>query len=107
VHAVSSSDVNAYLREISGRDITAKDFRTWAGTVKAAMGLRGLQPPVTKKALRGVIAAVADELGNTVAVCRKCYIHPAVLEAAAAGTFISGPRERAVAALLRKHLRNA
>jgi len=80
VHAVSSSDVNAYLREISGRDITAKDFRTWAGTVKAAMGLRGLETPVTKKALRGVIADVAQALGNTVAVCRKCYIHPAVLE---------------------------
>jgi DNA topoisomerase-1 len=79
VHAVSSSDVNAYLRQISGRDITAKDFRTWAGTVKAAMGLRGLTLPLTKKEFRGAIAAVAEELGNTVAVCRKCYIHPAIL----------------------------
>ena len=86
VHAVSSSDVNAYLREIAGRDITAKDFRTWAGTVKAAMGLSKLAPPLTKKAFRGVIAAVADELGNTVAVCRKCYIHPAVLDGCEQGT---------------------
>ncbi len=80
VHAVSSSDVNAYLREISGRDITAKDFRTWAGTVKAAMGFSALEGPHTKKAVRQVIADVAEELGNTIAVCRKCYIHPAVLD---------------------------
>jgi DNA topoisomerase-1 len=84
VRAVSSSDVNAYLREISGRDITAKDFRTWAGTVKAAMGLRGQE--ATKKSLRTVIAAVAEELGNTVAVCRKCYIHPAILSGFEAGS---------------------
>jgi DNA topoisomerase-1 len=86
VHGVSSSDVNDYLREITGRDITAKDFRTWAGTVKAAMGFRGQKGAFTKKALRGVIAAVAEELGNTVAVCRKCYIHPAVLAGFEAGT---------------------
>lgn len=86
VHAVSSSDVNLYLREISGRDITAKDFRTWAGTVKAAMAFRALERPVTKKALRGAIAAVAEELGNTVAVCRKCYIHPGVLAGCETGT---------------------
>jgi len=86
VHAISSSDVNAYLREISGRDITAKDFRTWAGTVKAAMSLSTLKPPVTKKALGGIIAAVAEELGNTITVCRKCYIHPAVLSGFEQGT---------------------
>ena len=78
-HRVTSSDVNAYLREISGRDITAKDFRTWAGTVKAAMAFRALEADASKKAVRAVISAVADELGNTVAVCRKCYIHPAVI----------------------------
>ena len=86
VHSVSSSDVNDYLREITGSDITAKDFRTWAGTVKAAMGFRDLEGPFTKKALRGVIAAVAEELGNTVAVCRKCYIHPGVLAGFEGGT---------------------
>jgi DNA topoisomerase-1 len=86
VQTVSSSDVNDYLREITGSDITAKDFRTWAGTVKAAMGLRAQQGPVSKKTLRGVIAAVAEELGNTVAVCRKCYIHPGVLAGFEGGT---------------------
>jgi DNA topoisomerase-1 len=85
VHAVSSSDVNDYLREITGSDITAKDFRTWAGTVKAAMGFREQEGPFTKKAVRAVIAAVAEELGNTVAVCRKCYIHPGVLAGFEAG----------------------
>jgi DNA topoisomerase I len=79
VHAISSSDVNAYLREITGRDVSAKDFRTWAGTVKAAVSLHGLGPEAGKKSLRGVVAAVANELGNTVAVCRKCYIHPKVI----------------------------
>jgi DNA topoisomerase-1 len=86
VRGVSSSDVNDYLREITGRDITAKDFRTWAGTVKAAMGFREQEGPFTKKAVRTVIAAVAEELGNTVAVCRKCYIHPSVLAGFEAGT---------------------
>jgi DNA topoisomerase-1 len=86
VHGVSSSDVNDYLREITGRDITAKDFRTWAGTVKAAMGFRAQEGPFTKKAVRQVIAAVAEELGNTVAVCRKCYVHPGVLAGFEAGT---------------------
>ena len=86
VHAVSSSDVNAYLREITGAEISAKDFRTWAGTVKAAMAFRALSGRIDKAAIRAVIAAVADELGNTVAVCRKCYIHPRILTALEAGT---------------------
>jgi DNA topoisomerase-1 len=85
VHAVSSSDVNAYLREITGAEISAKDFRTWAGTVKAAMAFRMLSGKIDKAATRAVIAAVADELGNTVAVCRKCYIHPRILTALEAG----------------------
>ncbi len=80
VHAVSSTDVNAYLREIAGAEISAKDFRTWAGTVKAAMALRNAGES-GKKAVRAVVAAVAEELGNTVAVCRKCYIHPAIIAA--------------------------
>ena len=81
VRAVTSSDVNQYLREVSGREISAKDFRTWAGTVEAAMALRGLAEPPTKRALRQVITQVAEKLGNTVAVCRKCYVHPGVITA--------------------------
>ncbi|HMH64691.1 MAG TPA: hypothetical protein VK515_03850 [Rhizomicrobium sp.] len=86
VHAISSSDVNAYLREITGRDVSAKDFRTWAGTVKAAMAFRAAGGDTSKKAVRAVIAAIADELGNTVAVCRKCYIHPQVIAGFEGGT---------------------
>jgi DNA topoisomerase-1 len=86
VHAVTSSDVNAYLREISGRDISAKDFRTWAGTVKAAMAFRDMEIAASKKSVRAVIAAVAGELGNTVAVCRKCYIHPKIIAGVESGS---------------------
>jgi DNA topoisomerase-1 len=81
VRAVSSSDVNAYLREITGADISAKDFRTWAGTVKAAMVFQAAPQKVPKKTARAIITAVAEELGNTAAVCRKCYIHPRILAA--------------------------
>jgi len=80
VHAVTSSDVNAYLREITGADISAKDFRTWAGTVKAAVAFQAAAVEAPKKT-RAIIAAVAEELGNTIAVCRKCYIHPRILAA--------------------------
>ena len=84
-HGVSSTDVNAYLREITGADISAKDFRTWAGTVHAALAFSALEGPPTRKAVRGVIAGVAERLGNTVAVCRKCYIHPEVIAGFEAG----------------------
>jgi DNA topoisomerase-1 len=79
IHQITSSDVNSYLRDISEYEITAKDFRTWAGTVKAAMGLKDAAGS-GNKVLGQVIADVAKKLGNTVAVCRKCYIHPALLE---------------------------
>jgi DNA topoisomerase-1 len=79
VHAVSSTDINDYLRTISGQDISAKDFRTWAGTVQAAEAFNETQEPATRKAVQEVIAAVAARLGNTIAVCRKCYIHPSIL----------------------------
>jgi len=86
---VMSSDVNAYLREVSGCDVTAKDFRTWAGTVMAAVELAQFEPPESesagKRAIRRAIADVAERLGNTVAICRKCYVHPAILEAYNAG----------------------
>jgi len=81
VRTVSSSDVNAYLREITAKEISAKDFRTWAGTVKAAMVFQAAPEKIPKKTARATIAAVAEELGNTAAVCRKCYIHPRILSA--------------------------
>ena len=84
-HDVGSGDVNDYLREISGRDFTAKDFRTWVGTISAAWELRRLGPDDSETDLKkNVVAAVkatAQSLGNTPAVCRKSYIHPAVIEA--------------------------
>jgi len=85
VQKVTSSDVNDYLRDVSGRDVTAKDFRTWAGTVMAAAALSGLKGPPLKKHTREVIAQVADQLGNTATICRKCYIHPEVLSAFESG----------------------
>jgi DNA topoisomerase I len=82
---ISSDDVNAYLREITGRDITAKDFRTWAGTMLAARELRDIGPaPSQHQAKQNILQAVdivAERLGNTRAVCRKYYIHPALQEA--------------------------
>ncbi len=124
-HDVASDDVNAYLREISGSDVTAKDFRTWAGTVLAYRALRALAPGDSDRAARkNVVEAVrftSDRLGNTPAVARKSYVHPAILDAYMDGS-IGGalleaaedqvdppsapdPREeRQVVALLRKQL---
>jgi DNA topoisomerase-1 len=83
-HAVTSSDVNAYIREISGADFTAKDFRTWGGTTLAFMTLGGFDPcdseAAAKKNVTAMIRAVAERLGNTIAVCRKYYVHPAVID---------------------------
>ncbi|WP_413988235.1 DNA topoisomerase IB [Labrys okinawensis] len=83
IHAVSSSDVNDYLQEISGEEITAKDFRTWAGTVLAALALNELQrfdsEAQAKRNLKAAIETVAARLGNTPAICRKCYVHPEIL----------------------------
>lgn len=83
-HDVTSGDVNDYLREISGSDFTAKDFRTWAGTVLAAQSLRTANEFETerqaKRNITLVIASVAERLGNTPAVCRKCYIHPFLID---------------------------
>jgi DNA topoisomerase-1 len=82
VQAVSSTDVNAYLHAVCGDDVSAKDFRTWAGTVEAALAFDALDDKTpSKKTVRQVVGQVAERLGNTVAVCRKCYIHPAVFEA--------------------------
>ncbi|MGI9145814.1 MAG: DNA topoisomerase IB [Chloroflexota bacterium] len=84
-HSVGSSDVNEYLRQISGGEFTAKDFRTWNGTVLALRYLRMCESPSSttagKRLVSGAIKSVAQELGNTPAVCRKAYIHPVVLNA--------------------------
>lgn len=83
--SITSDDVNAYLREIAGEEFTAKDFRTWAGTVIAARQLAEIvaanSDPTAKQAIARAIEAVAAELGNTPAVCRTGYVHPAVIEA--------------------------
>jgi DNA topoisomerase I len=96
---IDSADVNAYLREVSGHDFTAKDFRTWAGTVLAAKALAAVAvfKSVTdaKRKVAGAIEAVAKRLGNTRTVCRKCYIHPAVLDAYMDGATIHTPKVRA------------
>jgi DNA topoisomerase I len=116
--AVDSADVNAYLKSIAGEEFTSKDFRTWAGTMLAAEALHRLG----KKGLSQAIEHVARQLGNTKAVCRKCYIHPAVIEAHAEGTLAeamsgrsmearvkrllgSRPKPRSLLPLLRKSLR--
>jgi DNA topoisomerase-1 len=84
-HTVESADVNAYIREISGGNFTAKDFRTWNGTVLAARYLRlcerGLAKTAAKRQVTQAIKSVAEELGNTPAVCRKAYVHPVVVNA--------------------------
>jgi DNA topoisomerase-1 len=82
---VTSQDVNSYLKEATGADITAKDFRTWAGTVLAAMALREFETvdgaARTKKNVRAAVERVSARLGNTPTICRKCYIHPEVFNA--------------------------
>jgi DNA topoisomerase-1 len=94
-HLVSSDDVNDYLREISGRDVTAKDFRTWGGTMLAAVELRRLGEAASRReADRNVIAAidaVAERLGNTRAVCRKYYVHPVLISAYLMGETVPQP----------------
>jgi len=102
--AIGSGDVNDYLREITGEEFTAKDFRTWAGTLHAAAALDAAGPaPSEREAKAAILKAidqVAERLNNTRAVCRKYYVHPAVLETYEAGTLHEalnngGPRARA------------
>jgi DNA topoisomerase I len=122
---IESEDVNAYLREISGEDLSAKDFRTWAGTVLAARALAELGPArnerLAGKRIVQAIEVVAARLGNTRAVCRKCYVHPGILEAYAANDLPAALRrpektrkghdlsthEAAVAAMLARAQRRA
>ena len=90
--SVEAEDVNAYLRAISGREVTAKDFRTWAGTMIAAQALREMGAASTKRAAeQNVVKAIeqtAARLGNTRSVCRKYYIHPALIESYLAGVVL-------------------
>jgi DNA topoisomerase-1 len=122
---IGSDDVNAYLREISGQDLTAKDFRTWAGTVLAARALavlgRARNERITRDRVLQAIDVVSARLGNTRAVCRKCYVHPGVIDAYAAGDLPAALRrpekvrrggglslhEAAVAAMLARATRRA
>jgi DNA topoisomerase I len=122
---VTSTNVNDYLKEITGRDITAKDFRTWAGTVLAAMALSELESfdstAQAKRNLRAAIEKVSGKLGNTPTICRKCYVHPEVLSSYMDGNLVLElkskaenelredvqslkPEEAAVLALLRGRL---
>lgn len=117
LRGIDSGDVNRYLREISGREVTAKDFRTWAGTVLAALALREFEECGTQAAAKRnvtrAIHQVAARLGNTPTICRKCYVHPAVVEMYLGGALVLSveaqpggergdlpPEEAAVLALL-------
>src|SRR3954453_810439 len=95
---VTSEDVNDYLREITGEEFTAKDFRTWAGTVLAAIALHSQErfenKTQAKKNVKDAISAVAKILGNTPTVCRKCYVHPAVPETYLDGAMIDGLKQK-------------
>ena len=106
VRNVTSQDVNEYLQEITGEEFTAKDFRTWAGTVLTAMALSAQGPgeneTEAKKNIKVAIAAVAKILGNTPTVCRKCYVHPVVLESYLDGDMIEGLRQKTEEALSEK-----
>jgi len=111
--AIESADVNAYLRSIAGEEFTSKDFRTWAGTLLCAKHLRRLDPPGTesagKRELNAAVEDVSRALRNTRAVCRKCYIHPAVIEGYLGGRLQRAMRgrsdEAALIALLRAEQR--
>ncbi len=99
IHGVESDDVNDYIREAAGDDFTAKDFRTWAGTVLAAWALQELGKYASRnEAKRHVVEAVesvARDLGNTPAVCRRCYVHPEVLAAHLDGALLANLGRRA------------
>jgi len=124
IHHISSADVNLYLKEISGGEFSAKDFRTWAGTVAASVALRDCgafdDPKMAQKNVTEAVKLVAKRLGNTPAVCRKAYIHPAIFDSYLDGSLLSSleheleeeladlqPEEAAVVSLLRARLANA
>ncbi|HSH21305.1 MAG TPA: DNA topoisomerase IB [Candidatus Caenarcaniphilales bacterium] len=95
--SVTSEDVNEYIRQATGGDFTAKDFRTWAGTFLAAQALREVaeaEGGTVQRRLARAVEAVAQSLGNTPAVCRRCYIHPAVVDAYLEGSLAEALRQR-------------
>ncbi|MBZ2208189.1 DNA topoisomerase IB [Massilia soli] len=98
-HSIDSADVNDYLREITGEEYTAKDFRTWSGTVLAALALQEFEKfdseAQAKKNIVRAIESVAEKLGNTPSICRKCYVHPAIIDAYLEGTVLEALRTRA------------
>ena len=98
-HSVESNDVNDYLHAISGAEFTAKDFRTWAGTVLAARALKALEAFDTKAAAKkNIVEAVknvSSRLGNTPSVCRKCYVHPQIFDAYLDGHLVAVLQQRA------------
>jgi DNA topoisomerase-1 len=106
---VTSGDVNDYLREITGQEFTAKDFRTWGGTVLAAQALRAIEEQAEegragserelKRDIVRAVEEVARSLGNTPTVCRQCYVHPAILDAYLDGATLSAMRAQADATL--------
>jgi DNA topoisomerase-1 len=124
-HSINSDDVNQYLKEASGADFTAKDFRTWAGTVLAALALQEFETfdsqAAAKRNITQAIEHVSSRLGNTVSICRKCYIHPGIFDAYLNGSLAAGlkadidatlaedlaklpPEEAAVLAFLQRRL---
>lgn len=125
---VGSADVNDYLRSLTGEDYAAKDFRTWSGTLLAALALQEYEKfdseAQAKKNIVRAIESVAERLGNTPSICRKCYVHPAVIESYLDGTMLQAlrssareellkdlhalsPEEAAVLALLQERLETA
>ena len=102
-HTVGSDDVNAYLHEITGEEITAKDFRTWAATNLAALALKELEvfdsAAKAKKNVLRAVETVSSLLGNTPSICRKCYIHPAIFDGYLDGSLLEGLKARADAVL--------
>lgn len=127
-HTVDSGDVNEYLQQITGEEYTAKDFRTWSGTVLAALALHEFEKfdseTQAKKNIVQAIESVAERLGNTPTICRKCYVHPAVIDAYLEGTVLEAlhkettrqlvddlhslsPEEAAVLTLLQQRLQKA
>lgn len=95
---VDSADVNDYLRTLTGKDYTAKDFRTWSGTVLAALALQEYEKfdsqAQAKKNIVRAIESVSEKLGNTPSICRKCYVHPAVIESYLDGTMLHALQQR-------------
>jgi DNA topoisomerase I len=99
ISAIGSEDINEYLQRVTGQPFTAKDFRTWAGTVLAALALSKMEEvdsqALAKRNILTAIEAVAQLLGNTAAICRKCYVHPAVTTTYLNGTLARGLRKNA------------